>query len=562
MKEANVILRFGRGIKVFFTDVFQRVRKIDKHKLAKLAPVVSGAIFALASLLVLSYFIVFPSRGYFHADNTDTIMWAEAMYDAKWIYNLDFTYAGYLPFGGSLLMLLFIPFFGVSMTTHVLGMLAFFILLLAVLTWFFRSLGFGWFYTGLSLFAVSFGVAGSDKIREIFYGHVIYYSLGVLFFIFGLGLVFRLEKLLEAEGKTLRKRFIVTSIVTFAFFLGASLNGMHSLTLFSVPVAGGYFLERFFRKQPSFFQGGNKAFFLVFGVIAVAILIGTGVNLLLALKVSQGYADAYSSYSGPSDWANNLEKFIQHWYTLYGVDVAHGDPMKSFDSVINLFRIVSGTLILLIPFVALARYGKIRDHRLRILVLAHFIMTVILMIGYVFGFLAAASWRLSPLLATSIIVTVAYFKQVLDNLDTRRVAIVFLTPVLVTGMMTMIMIMRMPADYNLDLGVNDCYLISRELEEHDLEYGYANFWRANVVTVVSGSKVKARSITDNLQPYYYQSNRTWFEDQEGVDEYFVLLTESEYQKATQKTWFENDHTEFTIEGTVTYHVLVFPDNIF
>ncbi|MFR6496311.1 MAG: hypothetical protein ACLUOF_07935 [Ruminococcus sp.] len=53
--------------------------------------------------------------------------------DSGKLISPDFSYACLLPFGGSLLMLLFLPFFGLSMTTHMLGMLLFFLLLTAVL---------------------------------------------------------------------------------------------------------------------------------------------------------------------------------------------------------------------------------------------------------------------------------------------------------------------------------------------------------------------------------------------------------------------------------------------
>ncbi|MBR7085085.1 MAG: hypothetical protein IKI37_07910 [Oscillospiraceae bacterium] len=42
----------------------------------------AGSVLLLAcSVLLVGYYILFPSRGYFHSDTTDTIMWAEASYE-------------------------------------------------------------------------------------------------------------------------------------------------------------------------------------------------------------------------------------------------------------------------------------------------------------------------------------------------------------------------------------------------------------------------------------------------------------------------------------------------
>ncbi|MBN2696452.1 MAG: hypothetical protein JXR38_02800, partial [Bacilli bacterium] len=338
--------------------------RLGKERLSRIGLLIFSVILVTLTLGVIGYYILFPSRGYFHSDTSDTIMWAQAMFDAKWIYNLDFKYAAYLPIGGSLLMAPLIPIFGVSMTTHVWGMLLFYILLLLALAYFFRSIGFSWPYTSFALFVLAFGLAGSEKIREIMYGHIIYYSLGILFLVFSLGMLFRIENL-EEEPRTGKNKSLTTVMLAllFLFFVVTGLNGLHSLTLFSIPVLSGYFLERFFRKAPDFFVGRNKKFFVVIGLVLGGIVVGTGLHVLLALLVPQSYADAFASYSAPSEWMGNLDKFVQHWYTLYGVDVSYGDSMKSVDSVINILRIVSGTIILFVPFVALFQYKKYEDHR-------------------------------------------------------------------------------------------------------------------------------------------------------------------------------------------------------
>jgi hypothetical protein len=129
-------------------------------------------------LLAVAYYIIFPSRGYFHSDCTDTILWAQAAYEARSLFNPGFTYAALFPFGGPLLMLPWVGLFGVSMTAHTLGMLAFLILFAAALFFLLRSLGWDSRWTAAALALLLPALSLSDKSREIFWGHILYYNLG------------------------------------------------------------------------------------------------------------------------------------------------------------------------------------------------------------------------------------------------------------------------------------------------------------------------------------------------------------------------------------------------
>lgn len=154
-------------------------------------------VLLVVALGLVAYYIICPAKGEFHADCTDTIYWAKATFDSGKLISPDFSYACLLPFGGSLLMLLFLPFFGLSMTTHMLGMLLFFLLLTAVLCWMLREMhwDYRWICTTAAIFLMI--LSASKKLREIFWGHTIYYSLGILFLFCGLALLFRLQNLVQ-----------------------------------------------------------------------------------------------------------------------------------------------------------------------------------------------------------------------------------------------------------------------------------------------------------------------------------------------------------------------------
>ena len=89
--------------------------------------------------------------------------------------------------------------------------------------------------------------------------------------------------------------------------------------------------------------------------------------------------------------------------------------------------------------------------------------------------------------------------------------------------------------------------------------------------MLSDSEVKVRNIDvkDNAGVIgrHYQSSLHWYNDQEGVDEYFVILSASEYRKAyvtdTWQTWMDEYYLrEYDSPNDASgFKVFVFSENI-
>ena len=68
------------------------------------------------------------------------------------------------------------------------------------------------------------------------------------------------------------------------------------------------------------------------------------------------------------------------------------------------------------------------------------------------------------------------------------------------------------------------------LESYDLKLGYATFWNAQSITVLTDSDIRIASVQIQdgaVLPYYYQTERSWFEEAPGCDRYFLLLDTAE-----------------------------------
>lgn len=533
---------------------------IDFIKLKKIFAYASAMFFAVLSVTGVIYYIIYPSGAFFHADCTDTILWAQASYDSGLLFNPDFGYAAMLPFGGTMLMIPFIGIFGVSMTTHHIGMVLFTLLLFASVLFLCRSLKFS---VPLSLTALgTFGMVlcSSAKLREIFYEHVIYYSICVFIICVMLALFIKFREYLEKNQVI---KLIIITFVTVIFTACASLDGMQVIATAVVPVFMAAVIEIFFNKEKLFSKKSRSS--LYFCIISGFSVI-LGLILLSALDngVSAGYAGAYSSYSNMNEWLTNLLKFPEHWFTLFGVDAHYGMSLFSPESIINMIRIATAVLIAVIPFVALIFYKKF-DFSSKILILAHFSMTAVIMFGYVFGILSAVNWRLSPIICTGLLVCFAAFRCAKKYIVPQRISAVVMCILVLMSIISFRTVAEM--DKN-GIENNEKHSTIQYLKENGLTYGYATFWNSQVITVLSDSEVRAANIDVNengIAPCPYQANQKWFEPQEGVEKYFVLLSHGEigtlmstddwayFESPDIETYETDDYTVYVFNSTDFLH---------
>lgn len=117
----------------------------------------------------------------------------------------------------------------------------------------------------------------------------------------------------------------------------------------------------------------------------------------------------------------------------------------------------------------------------------------------------------------------------------------------------------MPPNYGSD---SDIQRNIAFLKAHQLEYGFATFLNSATTTVLSDNEIRVRrfEIFDNKPSYWdWQNSPLWFEDQPGIDRYFVLLSADEYESVVlPQSW--KDLVEEVLETGTGYYVIVFSGN--
>lgn len=346
----------------------------------------------------------------------------------------------------------------------------------------------------------------------------------------------------DHAAELLRSRAWIRPALLIVFSLMAATDGLQSLVCFTLPVIAGIFAERVLDAGTKFFSKGNLRVFTMLALIGAASVFGYLLIGYASGGVTAGYADAYSSYSAMNTWVNNFLGFFTNWLSLLGVSVKAKDPLVSRDSIINMIRILGAFLLLAAPVVMLFFYKKIKSRGIRAALIGHFAVSAFILFAVTFGRLGGANWRLTPMLGTSVILSVVTAFELIRQCGfARRLGVSLLSCLILVSAISFTAIAKMPRDYGQD---NVWHVCVEELTARDLKYGYANFWWAESITMFSDRNIEVANIYENSTlptAYKYQVPKDYFEDKEGVDRYFILLTADEYEDDTalMRPWIDD-----------------------
>lgn len=516
----------------------------------KIAYTLIATLPLFAALYLAFYYIYGPGEGFFHSDCTDTMYWANAALEGNGIFDPQYNYAALLPFSTVWIMQPLIKLFGFGMTAHNLGMAIFAVLFAGGIYFCARSAKFSHLWSSTAVFAVFMILSCSDKLCEMMWGHTIYYSLGLVLMFYLLGLGMRFCDALE-EGKTVSA--IVWGALLLGISIGSATNGMQIVVLTVLPAAAAFAAERLLSAKDGLVT--KKTIPALASAVVIAAGTLGGIMLLKVITndgaIRAGYAAGYSGWSAVSNWLSNAQKFVNHYFTLLGVNMTQNAPLFDAESMKYFFRIAVGIILLVMPVVILCLYGKIKSRGVRLMVWAHFVLTAVVIFGYICGELSAANWRLMPIIGSSAMLTVCALRDLVSDLGLfevkencgaavvlSRIGALALAVVILSSLVFADEVKALDPEYGRD---NTNHRLAEFLVEEGLEYGYATFWYSQAITLLSDSEVRVRNMdVDDRKGVigrHYQSSLNWYNDQEGVDEYFVILSATEYRSVfTTKSW--------------------------
>lgn len=493
----------------------------------------------------------------FHADTADTLLWANADLENGGPFKPSMDYAYKLIFGGQWLFMPFIKLFGISLLTQRCSMSFFSVLFAIVLIFFFKSMDFSNSLSFLSTAIMLTSVCITKKTREIYYSHIIHYSLAVFYFM--LAFIF--------FQNVLRKNNLKTSICCYtAILMMCSINGLTNTLYVSVPILAACLIE--------FCLNKNKTVLTLFIITIISII--PSLILTYSGKLDTGYVDNYYNLAKQSVWTEQLMKFPVLWLSLFNDYAREEAAVTTEIGLKSLVYTFTGLFTFIGFMVSSKNIALEKDAGKRVFYISTLIMFYIVLFFIVFGKISNANWRLTPVIfSAQLAIIIQFFSLFFAKLSSREIAlnhgqsifsffiIIFQSIIVLFSMIIM--------KYDETVWFDENGLLET-LRKNNLTYGYtSNYWFGHSLTVLSDNEIKSRKIewngTKPILPLY-STNRDidWYDDQPNQSEYFLILNEKEYNedldfiKEAQKTFkcYQYDHRN--LEGG-NYYVLIYDYNI-
>lgn len=495
-----------------------------QKKLCKLKSIAFPVAMGFA-IVAFVYYIFFVIRTTYTSDYADTLYWTQAMFDSGKLFDPNFEYASLMPLGGQWFYAPFYAIFGFSLTTQMLGQLLFLLVFAGTLLFFARSLNFSWTWSFTTVFCVLGVLSSCEKLREVYFAHIFYYGLGSLFLLLAFGF------LLRAENQCGNQKGYTFIILSGLFLLLSSVNGLPFLALVGVPLILAYIIVSVldYSKEDSKKDTRYRLYLLFF--VVVLSLTGFFIGKILTANAKALYQEAFSCFVPSGSWGKNLLSVVDSYFTLFSGEIFEYVPFGSVEGVGALIRLGLGAALAILPVCALFSFPKFKTKGERLTVIVHFLLTAILLFAFVVGGLNNANWRLSPSIVSGTLVSILYLRYLWQSKGlAKRIGLILIAFALIVCLFLLIetIFYPIPDSASADVAVD----LSNHMLDTDFTYGYADFWNAGAITTLTNGKVKIRNINQTdfgtLEPYYYQSNSSWFEDQGKDEKYCLILANDQY----------------------------------
>ena len=221
-----------------------------------------------------------------------------------------------------------------------------------------------------------------------------------------------------------------------------------------------------------------------------------------------------------------------------GANPVAGEPVVGIKGMTDALRLVSAAIVLLLAPAAVLRLLTTRSHRLSFFTAAAAVCLAASLFVYVTttvplgGNVEASVRYLVPGLLWAIVLMIV--------LAVDKIAVGPLYRLLVIPSLA-VLALSAPISYGLVslyhaqkqgglAQVNSGMRLARFLEQQGLQYGYATFWNAGQVTVLSDSKVKVRQIEFHQMlpvPMRHLSSNRWYDPAAWQGPTFILLKKDE-----------------------------------
>ncbi|MFO0599160.1 MAG: hypothetical protein U0228_27880 [Myxococcaceae bacterium] len=530
-----------------------------------------GVVLAINVALILVYqFVTF--RYEVHSDSAVKVLLAEEIVRSGQLFPHDWVYANgdvYAFFSHTLAIPL-IPLFGAGFTTHALVGLTISLALLWVTWRLLAELNFARWKRLAVLALIGSGI--SSLLAENLFGQATY---GFIIMLHGGVLALALAFIRRFDERVASRRLLI--VLAGVSVLLTWNNPKRALVMLTVPflttclsagvvtlaAAGDWSLARV-RRLPWAWLGLAQV---------LAFAVGWALAHVFAQQVTTIDPAAVTMWLPPDGiWRNSVLSGLGLLAQLGGVPAANG-PVVSMWGVYETVRLVLGVALLWGVIKAVRELVGSPQTPAGFVALFTALSAALSLLFFVFTTLPDMSSPLASAryMVPSLFLGLVLVPQVLGDTPGAggRASAIFagaVAAVAVCGFTTL----ALPGygstgskwEEAMNRGATRVRLVEF-LEQHHLQYGYATYWNANALTMLSEGRVRVRQVTSDAMPSptRIHGSRQWFRAEEWTGPTFLLYTQQELKRVDRPLLEARMGSAAEVLSFDEFRVLVFPKNL-
>ena len=459
--------------------------------------------------LVMCHFAPGPD-----SDRVEGVVWADEALKCGHLLNSEFTYPYAIPFGGNLFILPFVAIFGIGQTANSLGMLLFFCVFLIVCFMFINSVKDTEKNVAFEGIIIIFFSYCSERIGVDFSNHILHYQLGLLCI---LGILGALFMVIKRKGG-----LYYVAMAIFSIWSGA--NGLPTMLFACASVVSALILLIITEKYNG--GKGDKSIICSCICIITGTIIGYIIYKVMMHNISEsGYLQNMNSYNyrGIHEWSEKMYYIPVDWVELFMIRNPQGVSCLGVDGIRILISIFECFVISIIPLLYVYRYRKL-DACEKIIFFTTGGVWGISLAQYIFFRGPEGRLLYAPCFMNFVLVAVWTIKRefLLKNKNSMIIVVV--------SLMAAFQVVSYVHGLQWKLDKN---LINR-IKETDIDYGFGDYWDANINNVNSKGQVKIRGVIFQeglITPDIYNSEGHWYDNENLGEEFFIIINREEMEKA-------------------------------
>lgn len=260
-------------------------------------------------------------------------------------------------------------------------------------------------------------------------------------------------------------------------------------------------------------------------VFAGIIFSGIGyiINIFILSRIYSNSVFGYTKFIfGTDDYLKHIGNVFSGLFSIYGYRA--GTNLFSVSGIINLLILVMVLILVYTIYYLIKYYFKNIELNKENILLIMFIISFT-MNFLIFCILDMYTSRYYITILFWLIPCIALYL----NKEKRYILKVCITSfIFITYMLSTIL--NFYTWSKEDINKNK-YDVVEYLEQNNLNFGYATFWNANIITELSNGKIEVANITDpeTMQPYLWGTPKYYYNNYKESEKRFILLSQDEYK---------------------------------